>query len=106
MSEFCQLCCWNDGLEIFDDTVYSLPPVDSFLYKLYIWTGYNHVINSNSINSCVVCYDCLIEKVYNCDVERKSMMLNELKIHLHMNNFGKQYNIPVEIMKKIQEYIS
>jgi len=78
---FCQICLWNEAYTIFNCEEYSLPPVNSELYRISKYTGYNHVINSNSYNDIFVCDDCLISKVYNCDIELKQKVLEELKFY-------------------------
>ena len=100
----CQLCCWSEAELIFDDSEYSLPPKNTMLYEWYEMTGYNHVINNNSFNSCNVCYECLIEKIYNCDIHKKNCVLDEMMRIIELKNACNYYNIPQEIFKVIYNW--
>ena len=101
MVNFCQLCCYNDADLFFDCSEYTLPPFSSKLYELSVYTGYNHVINPNSYNPIYVCNDCLLDKIYNCNMENKYNMLCELKVRTYLNHFiDEKY-----LIKKIISYL-
>lgn len=100
---FCQICCYNDAYMLFDCDEYTLPPFGSHLYELSVYTGYNHVINPNSFNPVFVCNDCLLERIYNCNIENKQNVLSELKIELKLRN--NKLIIEKYLIKKIKDYL-
>lgn len=105
INEFCLLCCRNDAFELFDDINYTLPPVYSDLYNLYLETGYNHVINHNSINRCFVCNYCLINVIYDCDTEKKYYMLQQLRQYFAIQKVSEEGKLPVELFNYIRTYL-
>ena len=106
MSDFCRLCCYNDAYIFFDDSEYSLPPYSSLSYVWTLITGYNHVINRNGFNPVLVCYDCLLEKIYECNFDIYNEMLKSLKLYFVLQEIGKQKDIPLEIIKEIQNFLT
>ena len=102
--KYCLICLWNNADFYFDDKEYSKPPKNKKTYQLYKYTGYNHVINPNSFNSCYVCNDCLLFNVYCCNGELKSIFLEELNKKLACLDVIKKYNIPNEIFNKILSF--
>jgi len=105
MEEDCFICLWNKTTYFFNDKEYSKPLKNTKMYKLYKYTGYNHVINPNSFNPCYVCDDCLINNVYCCDIETKYNLIKEIKKYLASLKIIEKYNIPNEIFKKIIKYL-
>lgn len=105
MTDFCRLCCWNDAFMFFDDREYTLPPYSSLTYMWCCTTGYNHVINPNGYNPVLVCNDCLLEKIYKCDLVTYDEMIKNLKIFFILNEIGEKKDIPTEIIKEIQKYL-
>jgi hypothetical protein len=101
----CFLCLWNNSDYYFDDNEYSKPLLNTKSYKLYKYTGYNHVINPNSFNPCYVCNNCLLFNIYCCDEELKYLLLLELKKHLIYLDVFKKNNIPNEICNKIISFL-
>lgn len=91
----CQICCYNDATIIFDDSTYAPS-------KKYPNSFYNVIINPSCFNVIDICYICLIEHVYKCDMELKYNLLQEL---LYFNNIkkiqqwwiNKIYNIDTKI---------
>jgi hypothetical protein len=82
----CQLCNWNESIELFDDYNYS-----KSYNNVESYGGYNLFINPNCYNSIHVCYDCLIKKVYYCDTEKYDNLVEELKLHMASKLIGKKW---------------
>jgi hypothetical protein len=101
----CLICLWNEGIFYFDDREYSKPPLNTKSYKLYEYTGYNHVINPNSFNPCYVCNDCLLFNIYCCDEEIKYICLQEIKKYSVCLEIIKTRNIPNQIFLEIMSYV-
>ena len=94
----CEICCWNDAFELFDDTSYAKSKIISI-------NGYNNLINPNCYNAIYVCYLCLLEKVYCCNLEIYDSTVLEIKKHMASKLIGKWwfnklYNIDDKIGKK------
>jgi hypothetical protein len=94
----CEICCWNDAYELFDDTNYENS-------KNTLYNGYNISINQNCYNYIYVCYFCLIEKVYCCDLEKYDATVLEIKKYMASKLIGKWwfnklYDIDDKIGKK------
>lgn len=70
----CEICCWYDSETYFNESEYSES-------KMQI-NGYNTVINPNGYNSLFVCNECLIQRIYVCDTELKTKVLNELQYYI------------------------
>ena len=102
--QFCNICLWNDSFTFFNCSEYTLPPINSELYNLYIFTGYNHVININSYNPMYVCNECLLFTVYNCNFELKYNLLKELKIYNSILEIMKKFNLPNEMFRIIYKF--
>lgn len=80
MDTFCEICCWYDAVEIFDDTDYTMYYRNSGERQYY--NGYNSIINPNGYNRVNVCYSCLLTRVYTCDTEIKKNVLKHLVCHV------------------------
>ena len=106
MTEFCKICCWNDSYEVFDDDDYSDPPLFSPMYLIKKLNGYNWVVNPNCYNHVDVCYECLLERIYCCNLEIKYNSTKEIKIYYLVLQLIKNKNIPNEIFRNIYKYIS
>ena len=102
----CQICCLNEGFYEFDDEEYSTPLINSRYYTMLIITGYNWVINPNSYNACFVCYDCLLQKIYECNIIQKYYMIKELHIFFVIKKIILKYNIPSELSKIIKLFLN
>ena len=101
----CELCCFNEGFYKFNDEDYSLPLKNTRYYTMLLMTGYNWVINPNSYNQCSVCYDCLLQKIYECNIIEKYYMIKELHIIFVFKKIILKYNIPLELSKIIRLYL-
>lgn len=82
MEPYCQLCLWNQPFILFNDSNYPLSPK----YKSYT---YNPIINPNGYSEIPVCYFCLIDKIYSCDLNLKSNVLSELKYLFYLKSIKK-----------------
>lgn len=82
MEPTCYLCFWNKPFIIFNDSDY--PP--STKYKS---CSYNPVINPNGYSDIPVCYFCLIDKIYGCDLTLKSSLLSELRYFFYLKSIVK-----------------
>jgi hypothetical protein len=85
INEICQLCNWNESIELFNDSNYLRP------YNIKSYGGYNLFINPNCYNSIYVCYDCLINKVICCDTKKYDTLTQELKLHMVSKLIGKKW---------------
>lgn len=70
-SIYCQICNVLHYFIHFDEKDYPKP---NYIKSFH----YNYIINPNCYNPIRVCYDCLIEKIYTCDIELKYKVLKEL----------------------------
>ena len=68
----CQICCWNDAYILFDDSEYTQ-------HSKYKNAYYNRTINRNCYNIIYTCHDCLLQNIYECDLDLKYKLLFELK---------------------------
>ena len=105
MLKYCQICLWNESNLVFDDEEYSNPPYNSELYRIKLLNGYNWVINSKCYNKISVCNECLLDSVYGCDLEQKSIFLKELKIYTCLFDIVKKKNIPHDLLKYIHKFL-
>ena len=99
----CDICLWEDALLEFNDTQYTLPFKHSLSYQQYLFTGYNHVINPNNYNPCVVCNYCLLDKIYCCNFEKKEKCLQEILIFVVVKEILQ--DIPNELINKIYKFL-
>ena len=93
----CQICCLNEGFYNFNDEEYSIPLKNTRYYTMLQITGYNWIINPNSYNECLVCNDCLLQKIYKCNIIQKYYMIKELHIFFVFKKIMLKYNIPSEL---------
>lgn len=94
----CQICLYKESFIIFDDTKYPKP---TFITSYQ----YNYIINPNCYNKIDTCYECLIEKIYECNTELKYYVLKELIYKISIIKIQKWwlniiYNINTMIGKK------
>jgi hypothetical protein len=102
--DVCMLCCWDYASIIFNDEDYARPPINSELYNIQLLTGYNWVINPNSFNKCTVCNECLIDKIYECNINQKTYILEDLLIY-HTTREVLNCRLPKELVNIVYSYI-
>lgn len=82
MDPTCYLCFWNKPFIIFKDSDYP----SSIKFKD---CSYNPIINPNGYQNIPVCYFCLIDKIYSCDLTLKSSLLTELRYFFYLKSITK-----------------
>lgn len=82
MDPTCYLCFWNKPFILFDDSNYTLP-------QKHKACSYNPIINPNGYSRIPVCYFCLIDKIYSCDLNLKSSLLSELRYFFYLKSITK-----------------
>jgi len=109
---YCDICLWNQSQIVFDDQDYHEPVCGTIYYTYYKSNGYNLIINPNRYNKISVCSDCLINNIYDCNVELKEIVLKELIEYVACRKIQKWwlnilYNIDFKVGKIfIQKNIS
>jgi len=103
--EYCQLCSWNESYLLFDDCEYSNPRIGTELYLIKLLNGYNWVINPNCFNKIFVCYECLLERIYMCNSEKKHTVLTELKVNTLLRLITERHGLPMEMFRLIYTYL-
>ena len=100
----CEICCYNDAFLLFDCDEYTAPPFGTKLYEISKYTGYNHVINQNGYNAIFVCNNCLIKRIYKCNVQKKYDLLKELLLMFKIKGKISVYKGDEHLFKNILNY--
>ena len=101
----CEICCHNNWFYKFNDENYTKPLKNTIFHKMMKITGYNWIINPNSYNECLVCNQCLLEKIYNCNLIQKYDLLQNLHIYIILKKIITKNNLPSELTKIIYKYM-
>lgn len=82
MDPTCHLCFWDKPFILFKDSDY--PSSTKFKH-----CSYNPIINPNGYQNIPVCYFCLIDKIYGCDMTLKSSLLSEIRTFFYIKSITK-----------------
>lgn len=98
MDPVCYLCFWHKPFILFNDSEYPLSPK-------YKSSSYNPIINPNGYSKIPVCYYCLIDKIYVCDLTLKSSLLAELHDFFYLKSVIKIQRWWINILYNISNPI-